>query len=502
MGCLAQLFESYVLDSDAAHTGVSPFFADNKHNHAQKMMAEANRTDGFTILSLGYQMGHDATLYELALQETAVQNGWVEYLSPTAALDTIGTYVRDNPPQGDSAPPVWDSTGSPGWSPIDVPDRVGIQSVSLGALPGEVIVRWDIARDQSPPVRYHVDQSSSATFDSFVRYADVAFQMGDGWANDPTSASANEFVVTGLSPGTYYFRVRAQDSSVQALGETNEVTRFITIPGGAGDEVSNAASNITLDGDLAEWTTLQSFGADPDDVSGADRQADWLEGWMAHDDESLYVAWRNDGTVELNWAFSVYLDTDATRASGFRGGADEHPVGAEFLLQGSSLYRYVGTGLDWSWNFVGPAAVALDGSQAELSFARGLIGDTESIDLFFLGDDSAYPGGIGIDVYPDGAFGQGGGGSFFRYVAATTSTTRRLTVSPGGTGGGRVRSQPRGISCVADCVEDFPTGTVVVLDASPNKKSVFSGWTGDADCSDGQVTLSSDVTCVAVFDKR
>ena len=498
----AVVFESYVLDSNVANPGVSPFFGDNKHNHAQKMMAEANRSDGFTIFSLDYQMGRDVALYELAVQETAVQNGWVEYLSPNASLDTIGTYVRDNPPPGVSAPPVWDSSGSPGWSPNDVPDRMGVQFVSLGSLPGDVVVQWDIARDQAPAVRYHVYQSSSPTFDSSVRHADVEFQTGGGWGSDPTSASANEFVVSGLPPGTYYFRVRAQDSSTQAFEDTNDVTLSITVPGGAGAEVSNAVSGMTIDGDLAEWASLQSFGTDPDDVSGADNRIDWLEGWMAHDDASWYVAWRNDGTAELNWAFNVYLDTDATRASGFRGGADDHPVGAEFLLQGSSLYRYTGAGLEWSWSFVGAAAVALDGSQAELSFARALLDNATAIDVFFLGDNSAYPGGAGIDLYPDGALRQGGGGAFFRYVAGATSTTRRLTVSRSGSGRGRVTSQPGGISCGADCAEDFSTGTVVVLTASPNKRSVFASWSGDADCADGQVTLWSDVACVAVFDKR
>ncbi|MDH4065589.1 MAG: hypothetical protein OEW19_14420, partial [Acidobacteriota bacterium] len=368
---------------------------------------------------------------------------------------------------------------------------------------GEVVVRWDIARDQSPAVRYHVDQSISATFDTYIRHADVAFQTGGGWAADPTSASANQFVVSGLPPDTYYFRVRAQDSSTQGFEDSNTVTLSVTVPGDSGSAVSNPVSSIAVDGDLTDWSSLRSFGADPDDVSGVENRLDWLEGWMAHNDASLYVAVRNDGPAELNWAFNVYLDTDATRASGFRGGADDHPVGAEYLLQGSALFRYTGTGLDWSWSFVGSAAVAVSSSQVELALARALIGDAATIDVFFLGDNSAYPGGAGLDLYPDGALRAGGGGAFFRYATGwTTATTDRLTVSRTGNGGGRVRSLPGGISCGADCTEDFPTGTVVVLTASPNKRSVFSGWAGDADCSDGRVTLGSDVACVAVFTRR
>jgi len=50
----------------------------------------------------------------------------------------------------------------------------------------------------------------------------------------------------------------------------------------------------------------------------------------------------------------IYLDTDANRTTGFRGGANNFPIGADYLLQGSALYRYTGsTGTEWSWSSVG-----------------------------------------------------------------------------------------------------------------------------------------------------
>ena len=169
----ALLVESYYLDSNPANTGVSPYFGDNKNNFAPKLIAEANRADGFTVFALDYQMNRGAALYAQAVNESVVQNGWLSYLSPDGTLDPVGTYVRDNPPPPDTAAPVWDSTGSPPFSPTDVPDRIGIQRVSLGAQSGSVVIHWDVARDQTPPVKYHVYRSADAGFASSQKYTAV-----------------------------------------------------------------------------------------------------------------------------------------------------------------------------------------------------------------------------------------------------------------------------------------------------------------------------------------
>ncbi len=225
----ALLFESYFLDTNAGNPGAQPSFGDNKHNFAQKLIAEANRPDGFTVLSLDYQMNRNPALYAQAVNESAVQNGWASYLSPDALLQTLGTYVRDNPPPPDTAAPVWDSTGSPPFSPNDVPDRIGIQSAIPGTEPGTAVIHWDVARDQTPPVKYNVYRSTNPGFANPQKYSAVAFQIGDGWATDPTTAFANKITITGLADGTHYFRVRAEDSATPAHEETNTVTLSVTL---------------------------------------------------------------------------------------------------------------------------------------------------------------------------------------------------------------------------------------------------------------------------------
>jgi hypothetical protein len=74
-----------------------------------------------------------------------------------------------------------------------------------------------------------------------------------------------------------------------------------------------------------------------------------------------------------------------------------------------------------------------------------------------------------------------------------------LTITKAGTGHGTVTSTPAGINCGTDCTEIYDTGTAVALHANPNATSVFVGWSGVPDCSDGQLTMNTDESCAATF---
>src|SRR3990170_4089492 len=75
-----------------------------------------------------------------------------------------------------------------------------------------------------------------------------------------------------------------------------------------------------------------------------------------------------------------------------------------------------------------------------------------------------------------------------------------LTVSKSGTGGGTVNSNPVGIDCGSDCTETYNTNTQITLTPTPDANSSFMDWSGDADCSDGVITMDANKTCTATFE--
>jgi hypothetical protein len=78
----------------------------------------------------------------------------------------------------------------------------------------------------------------------------------------------------------------------------------------------------------------------------------------------------------------------------------------------------------------------------------------------------------------------------------------RITVTLGGSGSGRVISDPDGMVCPKDtCSHPFQDGESVQLLPQPQAGSVFQGWSGD--CSqEGKVVVSGPMQCTAAFSRQ
>jgi len=84
-------------------------------------------------------------------------------------------------------------------------------------------------------------------------------------------------------------------------------------------------------------------------------------------------------------------------------------------------------------------------------------------------------------------------------VNPDTGSSFTLTVTKAGAGSGTATSTPVGINCGSDCSEVYTVGTVVTLMAIPDIGSVFAGFSGNADCADGSVTMNANINCTATF---
>ena len=109
----------------------------------------------------------------------------------------------------------------------------------------------------------------------------------------------------------------------------------------------------------------------------------------------------------------------------------------------------------------------------------------------------------GVDFYDGSVYGYYKGD--FDYVrcvrAGQSGSLGNLSISKTGIGSGTVVSSPAGINCGVTCWAYYPINSTVALTATPSAGgSIFAGWSGDPDCSDGAITVRTDISCNATFD--
>jgi len=82
-----------------------------------------------------------------------------------------------------------------------------------------------------------------------------------------------------------------------------------------------------------------------------------------------------------------------------------------------------------------------------------------------------------------------------------SGSQNQLTVTEAGTGSGTVTVNPGTLNWIGNIgTASYSSGTSVALTATPSfGGSIFAGWSGDPDCTDGIVILSADKDCTATF---
>jgi len=238
------LYESYRLDSNPGDLWNAIQYPDNRYNVAPKLMAEANRPDGFRVLSLGYAVGPPGQMATSTLTGQASDGyadlmedihvtqalaGFRHYLTD-AAVELVNSFVKDHQNMDDHDAPVWSSTYNDSLTvpPSEPTPRVGIQEAVGGG--GVITVRWDVAMDENRV--HYVLYAQGAPFDftadpqlHAARRTELSptipsnYAGGVGYGTYPHEAR-----VPGFSPGqTQYLLIRAVDESPAANEDTNTV---------------------------------------------------------------------------------------------------------------------------------------------------------------------------------------------------------------------------------------------------------------------------------------
>lgn len=425
----AFLFESFRYDSDVSNTGVSPFYNENRYNVAPKVMAEANRPDGFTPFSLEYESGRTGIVDD-AFNVDVLEFGYTAYYTEGRSLDTFDYDFYFKLPAIDYLAPTWDSTASVNYNTVNSNPRIGVQRVVPGSAIGSATVQWDVAIDQSYPITYDIlvlNLSTNVT----TTYSNVAFEADPDWYQDPNNNYANQYTISGLTVGQdYNFRVQAKD----AVGFVNsqDPGTVYTIVSSTTTSNSILSSALTIDGLLNDWSSLEGYPTDGDDmvgvsdathISGAGNQANWSSIKVANttDTGNIYFAYENYTPIYISWGFQILIDTDSNPNTGLTVFAGvQLGIGADYMIEGVNPWRYTGTGgADWSW-VKSEAAGGYEmgriwaGNGGEVFCPLSWIGNPTSFDFVCFGQNQFYTGTAGeYDWYPDSAVS----GDSFRYEA-------------------------------------------------------------------------------------
>lgn len=186
--------------------------------------------------------------------------------------------------------------------------------------------------------------------------------------------------------------------------------------------LSNPSAGMAVDGSRADWTGVTPYTDDSTGESGIGAfDVDWERISMAHatDGSVLFVRYQQANAADFNSFpafYNLYIDVDQDRNTGYFGGGSQFAVGADYLVQGVSVFSFAGAGqTDFSWNFVGGGSFDNSFSSLDLewSIATSLIGSPESFHFLVYADNAL--NGNTPDYYPDSANG-GSSGGYFQYV--------------------------------------------------------------------------------------
>lgn len=165
---------------------------------------------------------------------------------------------------------------------------------------------------------------------------------------------------------------------------------------------------ISLDGQRDDWESIPVSASDPDDIDYPGTEVDWRNFWVAKDDFHVYLAFENDTPIDLEnneWAYSIFIDQDGKKETGFRGPLNDYPLGAEFILQGKFIHRYNGSGNDWSWKFMKGLSSGSSSNFFELQIPRQIFSeDATRLHFFLVGQNSAFGKYRDVDYVPDDKF--------------------------------------------------------------------------------------------------
>ncbi|MBI1290837.1 hypothetical protein GC173_06280 [bacterium] len=308
--------------------------------------------------------------------------------SPSPVAASAASATRADDAKGDGKSPELDFTALSG-------SLAGQQfkiEVTLAAKPSDVLTAYNIFLDTDGNAKtgYAAGDYSGADFmlqDKFLhRFTGTA---PTEWAWErigpaefaPTASGFVYTVPTSQlgNPGavSVFANSQAQDWSVADWAPTGAPLRI-----GGSAEAPTAPPSTSGGGSLSSYNDPKGDTTDPAlDLVAATA--------TASGPDLIFVLQLGGGSPTLN-GMHVMIDADASNATGFSDGGRQ---GADFMIEGMTLYRHdAAPGPNWNWKNVGTVTASSAGTNVTLTVPRSRIGVSEGsrINIWFSTTDSSW----------------------------------------------------------------------------------------------------------------
>jgi hypothetical protein len=137
---------------------------------------------------------------------------------------------------------------------------------------------------------------------------------------------------------------------------------------------------ITINGQFSDWTSAQLIGTDAAGDAGGG-MVDYRSVWTKFENAALFISYSTQTNIDFAgnaWRYAGYLDTDSRTTTGYRGADGAYAIGADYLIEGATVYRYTGSGMDWAWVPAGTATFAVAGIRLEMRIPASTLGITSA----------------------------------------------------------------------------------------------------------------------------
>ncbi len=297
--------------------------------------------------------------------------------------------------------PAWEVMGNPGTSTTEtyltrpVADSLLVFESFATNYPGYTPSSWNFNHD--PSTIGHLVHTTANEAD-MLSYLDLAVQRNAGQV----------YVTDDVLNNPWDTLPSFWDAEVTRIEEINNAP-----PPTGPQTLSNPVANgsiVVTGNDRTDWAGVPAYAADGVDTAGP--EVDYSQVQVAHDDDNFYFRFQLNTSEFLSFRHNVFIDVDHDRNTGFRGSIDQLSVGADFLLQGSSVFSFSGASpTTWGWSFLGTQPWDdFPTTDIETQIPRSLIGNPDGFDFVLFGDNTTT-----ADYYPNTGEG-GAAGDLLRYL--------------------------------------------------------------------------------------